>query len=115
MRGHGKCAGKEKVICNPGQAPMDRLFKKLSKQHKEMMDWLFRTSYCLAKNGMSLWSFSVLCQLQSLHGLSMGTAYMNEHSASPMITSIAAVQTQYVIDEIEKQEFFSLLIDGSTD
>ena len=76
---------------------------------------LFRTVYCIVKQNFSLQSFEALLQLQECNGLLLGRAYRNRTATCDFIESIATVIHREKIKSIKSGEFFSLLIDGSTD
>ena len=80
-----------------------------------MMLLLFRTTYCIVKNNFSLRSFPVLLSLQEYNGLSLGSAYRNTEAISAFISCIAEVEQREVINKINSQAFFSIMLDGSTD
>jgi hypothetical protein len=57
----------------------------------------------------------VLLSLQKLNGLDLGMAYHNRMAASVFISSIAKVQVQSIVNTLNEQDYFSVLLDGSTD
>ena len=56
-----------------------------------------------------------LCELESRHGVDIGTTYTNEVAGRSFVHYIAEAERSVVVDAISKADFFSLLLDGSTD
>ena len=103
----------EQVKAAPEKVPLNVTVTRLTRQQNEVMLQLFRTAYCIAKQNFSIRSFPVLVSLQECNGLKLGAAYQNRMAASSFISSIAKVEQKSIVDEINKQEVFSVLIDGA--
>ena len=112
---HQRCLDAKKVRVAPEKAPLTTAVMRLTCQQNDTMLKLFRTAYCLVKQNFSLRSFQSLLSLQECNGLQLGKAYRNRTAACMFIDSIATIIKKKVINDIKAGEFFSLLIDGSTD
>ena len=112
---HQRCLDAKKVRVAPEKAPLTTAVMRLTCQQNDTMLKLFRTAYCLVKQNFSLRSFQSLLSLQECSGLQLGKAYRNRTAACMFIDSIATIIKKKVINDIKAGEFFSLLIDGSTD
>lgn len=99
----------------PEKAPLNVAVARLTEQQNAKMLQLFRTAYCIVKHNFTIRSFPALLSLQKLNGLDLRVAYQNRMAASVFIASIAEVQVRSVVDKLNEQEFFSILLDGSTD
>lgn len=112
---HQKCIDAKKILEAPEKAPLPSAVIKLTRQQNDYITKLFRTVYCIVKQNMSLRSYPALIQLQCLNGLQVGKAYRNRTAATNFIRSISTVIYKTIIDDLNSQEYFSVLIDGSTD
>ena len=90
-------------ICNMEKAIELRLTK------------LFRTAYYLAEKERPFTGFAGLIQLQNCNGADLGTTYMNDKAAQSFISSIAGVYFDEPKHILAECDFFSVLVDGSTD
>ena len=105
----------EQASKDPEKAPLNRSISRLTREQNEMMLMLFRTAYCVAKHNFSLSSFPVLISLQESNGLRIWHAYKNNKAAISFIASIATVEQESLLEKLNATDFFSLLLDGSTD
>ena len=99
----------------PEKTPMVQAVARLTQQQNDKMLLLFRTAYCIIKQMFSLNLFAALLSLQKMNGVALGSAYSNGKAASTFINSIASVELSNLINSLNEKEFFSLLLDGSTD
>ena len=60
-------------------------------------------------------SLSLICELEQRHGVNLGAAYLNNNSCKEFTHYIAEAIRQKLITTVSNAQFFSLLIDGSTD
>lgn len=109
---HKRCVDAQQ---DPENAPLNSIVSRLSRQQNESMIKLFRTAYCLVKQNFSLRSFEVLLHLQECNGVQLGRSYRNRTAACDFFESIATIIQQNKVNHLKSTEFFSLLIDGSTD
>ncbi len=112
---HNKCLDAKAVKESPRTTPLNVAISRLTHQQNETMMKLFRTAYCIAKQHFSIRSFPTLLSLQEQNGLNLGRAYRNRMAASSFILSISGVMQAGITDCLNSVEFFSLLLDGSTD
>ena len=56
-----------------------------------------------------------MCELESHHGVSFGTSYINENAGKEMLHYTAKSRRQELRLKLAKANFFSLLLDRSTD
>jgi len=56
-----------------------------------------------------------ICDLETWHGISIGTTYTTETAAKSFTGYIVQAQRNKLFVDLEKAKFFSLLLDGSTD
>lgn len=105
----------KKVKDAPTKAPLNVAISRLTRQENESMIRLFRTAYCIVKHNFSIRSFPALISLQECNGLPFAIAYKNRMAASSFITSISSVIQSSVVESINSTDYFSILVDGSTD
>ena len=66
------------------------------------------------KNICSIITFLKLCQLEAKHGVDIGTTYTNEAARRSFVHFMAETKRGELINTRTKADFFSLLLDGST-
>ena len=64
---------------------------------------------------VSFRKFPSICDLETQHGVSIGTTYTTETAAESFTSYIAQAQRNELAVNLQKAKFFSLLLDGSTD
>ena len=69
----------------------------------------------MAKEGIAFEKFVPLCELESRHGVELGHAYRTAPSASLFTHYIAQAQRQQFLKSLCENNFYSFLMDGSTD
>ncbi len=56
-----------------------------------------------------------MCQLEEKHGVHVGTAYRNQNAGKDFCHFIAESKREELTQKLAKAQFFSILMDGSTD
>ena len=79
------------------------------------MRWKFDISYLMAKEGIAFEKFVALCELELRHEIDIGHSYRNAPSAKLFTHYIAEAQRQQFLQLLCKNNFYSFLMDGSTD
>ena len=64
---------------------------------------------------MSFLKYPVICDLERKHGLDIGASYTNERSGRMFVHYIAEARRKELTKKVVDANFYSLLIDGSTD
>ena len=64
---------------------------------------------------MAFTKYPKLCQLEALHGVDLGNTYCNDVACKMFCHFIAQSKPQSLINELTKANYFSLLLDRSTD
>ena len=75
----------------------------------------FDVAYFVANEKLSFKKYAGICDLEKRHGVDLGTTYMNDVACKTFIHFIAEAERQQLGDILAKAEFFSLLMDGSSD
>ena len=96
-------------------APIAQSLSMIPQLEKEQLKRKFDTAYFLAIEKLSFAKFPQDCELEAHHGVFLGNAYTNDTACKTFTHYIAESQRQQVKETISQAEFFSLLIDGSTD
>ena len=94
-------------------APIVVALTSLSEEEKVRLRHKFDIAYWLAVEKISFKKFPSICDLETRHGVSIGTTYTTETAAKSFTGYIAQAQRNKL--DLEKAKFFSLLLDGSTD
>ena len=88
---------------------------KMEQATEQRMVKLFRTAYYLAVCEKPMSDFAGLVRLQNANGGDLGNSYMNDKAAHAFISHIAGVYFDELKADLEAADFFSVMIDGSTD
>ena len=75
----------------------------------------FETMYFVVKEELPIIKFSKVLELEERHGVELRNAYRNSMPGSIMIDFIGKCLLNDLKKTLEQSEFFSILIDGSTD
>ena len=75
----------------------------------------FDIAYFVAFEQLSFTKYSGLCELETRHGVDLGSAYFHNNACMEFTHYIAESIRQDLLSAIANASFFSLLIDGSTD
>lgn len=75
----------------------------------------FDIAYFVAIENLPFTKYAKLCELESCHGVAVGTSYANENAGKEFIHYIAESKREELRETLRTAKFFSLLLDGSTD
>ena len=76
---------------------------------------LFRNAHAIAKKNRPLSDYVWISEGDQSKGLAVGQTYLNEKAALGFISSIAEVEQNKTVTLIKDANFFSFIMDGSTD
>ena len=96
-------------------APIAKSLLNMEASVKTKMKKKFDICYLMAKEGMGFEKFPALHELQSRHGVSIGSTYVTPQSAKLFTHYIALAQREGFISQLSVAKFYSFLMDGSTD
>ena len=96
-------------------APIARGLLTLEDSVKATMKLKFDICYLIAREGMAFEKYPPLYELQTRHGVNLGSAYKSPQSAKTFTHYIAAAQREALMVALANTPFFSFLMDGSTD
>ena len=96
-------------------APIVVALTSLSEDEKVRLRNKFDIAYWLAVEKVSFRKFPSVCELETRHGVNIGTTYTTEIAAKSFTAHIAQAQRNELATNLQKSKFFSLLLDGSTD
>ena len=96
-------------------APIAHALSMLSDVDRTRIRKKFNVCYLMAKEGIAFEKFVPLCELESRHGVELGHAYRTAPSASLFTHYIAQSQRQQFLKSLCENNFYSFLMDGSTD
>ena len=95
--------------------PIGRGSAKVTEKDKQTLTVRSNTVYYLAKNKCLYSEFQNLLLLQVKNGVKTSDMYHNERAGANFIDTIGTSIRQKVLEDIEKCNYFTLLMDGSTD
>ena len=93
----------EKIIVQMNQA----MFQKLSK--------LFRNAHAIAKHARLFANFQWMADLDEAKGIDLGKTYLNDKNCRVFVHSIAQMERQKVWEVMDKAQYITVLLDGSSD
>ena len=96
-------------------APIAKAFNKLPDDEREKLKLKFDIANFVAAENLPFVMYPKICQLESHHGVKIGTSYVNENAGKEMIHFTAESKRQELQKKLANAKFFSLLLDGSTD
>ncbi len=92
-----------------------KALSSLSESEKAKLRCKFDVAFFIAKEKLSFKKYPQLLKLEARHGISLGTTYMSEVSCREFTHYIAECMRQHITNCTSTSNFFSLLLDGSTD
>ena len=75
----------------------------------------FDIAHFVAKQRLAFANYPALCQLESKHDVEVGTTYHNVNAGKTFCHFIAEFMRDNLKEILSKAQFFSFLMDGSTD
>lgn len=75
----------------------------------------FDIAFFIASEQLPFTKYPRICVLEQRHGVNLGAVYLNNNSCKEFTHYIAEANRQKLVTTISNAQFFSLLIDGSTD
>ena len=96
-------------------APIARALCTLPDDDRKKLKYKFEIAHFVATEKLSFKNYPKLCPLEAKHGVDIGTTYTNEAAGRSFVHFIAESKWHELIDTLAKADFFSLLLDGSTD
>ena len=114
-KNHQKCVTAEKAINNPKSTEMYKCCKQLYDQEEEKVEKKFKTAFYISALERPLDDYESLCTLQKLNGVELGETYLTRSACTDFIDHISSVMKDNPADTLKACNFFSLMIDGSTD
>ena len=96
-------------------APIARALQILPKDNRKQLRHKFEIAYFVATEKISFKKYPKLCELEARHGVDVGTTYVNEVVGRSFLHFMAEAKCRTVVDILGKADFFSILLDGSTD
>ena len=96
-------------------APIARALNRLPDDERRRLRFKFDIAHFVAVEKLSFLKYPRICQLQEHHGVDLGTSYINEAAGKSFVHYIAQSRREDLVDRLKKANFFSLLLDASTD
>ena len=96
-------------------APIARALSRVSEEERAWLKRKFDVAYFVANKKLSFNKYAGICDLEKRHGVDLGITYMNDVACKTFVHFIAEAEQQQLGDILAKAEFFSLLMDSSSD
>ena len=96
-------------------APIAKALEALPEEDKTRLRNKFDIAYFIATEKLSFKKYPKLCELETKHGVDIGTTYTNEVAGRTFVHYIGEAKRRELADTLGKADFFSFLLDGSTD
>ena len=100
---------------NGEKSEAGQLLDALKEKDRYKMRILFRNAHAVAKNNKSFMDYVMICKLDIAKERDIGETYLNDQSCATFVDYIAEGEMSKILDKIEKCNFFSLTMDGTTD
>lgn len=98
-----------------GQASFLSSVSSMTERDKLLTKKKFEVAYFVAKEELPMKKYPKLLALEEMHGVELGTAYRNENNGATFVDFIGEAISKEHSDDVNKSNFYSVLIDGSTD
>ena len=96
-------------------APIAKALPKLPDDERTRLRHKFDIAYFVASEKIAFRKYPRICELELKHGVDLGTTYMNDVACKTFVHYIAEANRQELAGTLDKADFFSLLMDRSTD
>ena len=103
---HAKSAG----LPPSSYAPLAQVFNRLSDDERGKLRFKFDIAHFVAIEKLPFIKYPQICELESHHGVNLGTSYTNEYAGREMIHFIAESRRQELREKLAKAKSFSLLL-----
>ena len=82
---------------------------------KHTLKQKFKLAYMVANENLSFKKIKPQCDIEEKHGVEIGASYRRDHVCASFVEAIAADLQGKLKEEMSNANFFSLLLDSSTD
>ena len=96
-------------------APIAKALCTLDEKSKLTLLRKFEIAYFICKENLAFTKMSPLCELQTKHGIELGSGYKNNQACSVFINYVAEEQRILLNERLNRAKYFSIQADGSTD
>lgn len=96
-------------------SPIAQSLNSLPEDERRKLRAKFDIAYFVATEQLAYRKYPRICQLEARHGVHLGSSHLHENAGKEFVYHIAKSRRQDLLSTISKAEFFSLLMDGSTD
>ena len=96
-------------------APIAKAFSEIPADDKKSLRVKFDIAYFISTQKLAFTNYPALCQLEEKHGVAVGSAYRNQNAGKSFCHFIAESKRECLTQKLAKAQFFSILMDGSTD
>ena len=90
------------------------MLEKLSEGNKDHLKKKFDIAYFVTNHKLAFNKYTAICNLESHHGVNIGTSYVNENAGKTFCKFIAETRMAELCKTVTNTKFFSILMDGTT-
>ena len=91
------------------------MLQKLSEGNRDHLRKKFDIAYFVANHKLAFNKYTAICNLESRHGVNIGTSYVNENAGKTFCKFIAETRMAELCKTVTNAKFFLILMDGTTD
>ena len=99
----------------PSSRNVCTMLQKFSEGNGDHLRKKFDIAYFVANHKLAFNKYTAICNLESRHGVDIGTSYVNENAGKTFCKFIAETRTAKLCKTVTNAKFFSILMDGTTD
>ena len=96
-------------------APIAQALSKLPVEEKGRLRKKFDIAYFMATEKLPFTKYPAICELEARHGVELGISYLNKSAGRTFCHYIAETRKENLLEALSKANFFSILMDGTTD
>ena len=115
MNLHRRDLARDKGLGASAYAPIAQALSTLPEGEQSQLRLKFDIAFFVASEQLAFNKYPRICELEQRHGVNLGAAYVNNNACKDFMHYIAESNRQTLITTISNAQFFSLLMDGSSD
>ena len=96
-------------------APIAKVFNDILADDRKRLRFKFDIAYFVASQKLAFTNYPAFCELEEKHGVVLGSAYTNQNAGKTFCHFIAESKRECLTQKLAKAQYFSILMDGSTD
>ena len=95
--------------------PIGKAFSNANNEEFTRVSKLIDIAYLIAKEEMPFTKFAPIAEMEKRHGVPLGNTYLTDTKCREFVKLIGESMRDEVLEDLKNAQFFSILMDGSTD